>query len=117
MLSGKKGLLTILLAGLCLNLSTLHLHSIDQYLAKGENSGLHYTQDEIPFCFACKHLNFGDLSSKENLHPVIPAGQGPQLYAREVIPDNSPDLHPNKSPPASSALQRSTNFLIQVFST
>jgi hypothetical protein len=98
-LSGKKELFTILLAGLCLNLSTLHLHSIDQYLAAGENSGLHLAQDELPFCFACKHLSFGEISTGIALSPVMHGGEKPQIFAEQGIYDHTPALHLNKSPP------------------
>lgn len=94
-------MLTILLAGLCLNLSAPHLHSLNEYPAKGENSGLHYTQDELPFCFACKHISYGELSPGISIGPLIDNGSEPHILIDEGKYDHTPDLHLNKSPPES----------------
>lgn len=97
--TSKKELLTILLAGLCLNLSSLHLHSLNEYLTTGEKSGLHLTQEELPFCFACKHLSYGDISRPGFVNPALHYNQGLQVYADKVLYDHTPEIHLNKSPP------------------
>lgn len=98
--TGKKELLTILLAGLCLNVSSLHLHTLNAYSATAHEDALHLTNEKLPFCFACKHLSYGLISAMETQKASLPCRESQQFQSDESLSDFSPYLLANKSPPS-----------------
>ncbi|HKL18930.1 MAG TPA: hypothetical protein VJ905_08165 [Halalkalibaculum sp.] len=97
--TGKKEMITILLVGLCLNLSTFHFHTLSVFSDSDEGDIPHHIEKEVPVCFACQQLTAGIQSFVDSRIISTSLGKAGQFISIEAETDFSPASVSNKSPP------------------
>ncbi|NGP76045.1 hypothetical protein G3570_05350 [Balneolaceae bacterium YR4-1] len=97
--TGKKDTITILLVGLCLNLSAFHFHSLLVYPDSDKGNIPHHIKEELPVCFACQHLTAG-IQSYNSTSVITTESVRADLFSSvEAETDFTPASISNKSPP------------------
>lgn len=92
-------MITILLVGLCLNLSTFHFHTLSVFTGSDKGEIPHQIEEELPVCFACQHLTLGIPSFPESQVISTNFGKAGLFIPIEAETDFSPATVSNKSPP------------------
>lgn len=97
--TGKKEMITILLVGLCLNLSTFHFHSLSVFSNSDGGDVPHHIEEELPVCFACQNLTAGIHSFFDSQVISTKFGKAGLFISIEADTDFTPASVSNKSPP------------------
>lgn len=92
-------MITILLVGVCLNLSAFHSHFLITYPDSEKGDIPHHVKEEMPVCFACLHLAAGILSNTESRVISADFGKTGLFISIEAETDFTPASVSNKSPP------------------